>query len=357
MKSAFKLYWVETPSPEENCFVAARSKRAAAKYEDEGTGFDQGGCKARLVRGLDSDWVARYRKDDESNDDRAGPFYVQPEDVHELGVEWKIIEGEDVFFYGEEEYVKQGDMNYIASFGDDPKNIVIRSVADLLEVIQRDAPGAWIFRGHVSCRWKLESSVRRLASEFGADDDTQVRYERGLLNEFKRKARIFLQARPSSDWEWMVLAQHFGLPTRMLDWTENPLVALYFAVREDTKQDDDGILYAYRHGTEEVDIESTVDPFTIKRIELVRPPHLDQRVIAQQSVFTAEPPNGIAREKSDLRYWQVSVHFKSEIKRELAKLGISENALFPGLSSLATEIKDDLSLRSILRAQRRISEA
>jgi hypothetical protein len=314
MRSPFKLYWVETPSPEENCFVAAVSKRAAARYEEDGTGFEYGTCEALLIQPIEAAWFAKSKY----RGAKRSPFYVQPEDIHTLNVKWSVVEGDDVFVYNGRQYVKQGDLNYLASLGDDPKNIVIRSVADLLEIIARDAPGDWIFRGHSSCRWHLIAAVHRLAEKSGLSRERVVAFERGLLSEFKRRARIFLQSRPSSDWEWMVLAQHFGLPTRILDWTENPLVALYFSVR-DTSLSDDGMLFAYRHGAGEIDIESSSDPFVIKQIELVRPPHLDQRVIAQQSVFTAEPHHlskGGGRKESDVRYWYVSVNHKKEIKHE-----------------------------------------
>jgi hypothetical protein len=347
MKKPFKLYWVETPSAEENCFVAARSERAAARYEEDGTGFDRGDCEASLIRLLDSAWVETYYKDEETSHDDVDAFYIQPEDVHQLGVQWRVIEGDDVFEYEGHEYLKQGDLNYIASIGDNSETVVIRSVEDLLAVTKRDTPGDWIFRGHSSWRWKLQASVHRIYKVTDGDLEFILALERKLLNEFKRRARIHLQSRPSSDWEWMILAQHFGLPTRILDWTENPLVALYFSVCDEAELSHDGMLFSYHHGSEEIDIESTGDPFSIKQIELVRPPHLDQRVIAQQSVFTAEPPllSKGGRDKSNLRYWYISVHHKKEIRRDLKKLSITENSLFPGLESLATEIKNELVLR------------
>ena len=271
-------------------------------------------------------------------------LFIAARDLHQLDVKWSVVEGDDLFEYRGRQYVKQGDFNYLASLGSDPKNIIIRSVADLLEIIARDAPGDWIFRGHGSCRWSLEAAVHRLTSNSNMGLEKRVAVERSILNEFKRRARIFLQSTPTSDWEWMVLAQHFGLPTRILDWTENPLVALYFSVRDGANLSNDGMLYAYHHGAQEIDIESASDPFTITQIELLRPPHLDQRVIAQQSVFTAEPPDVRGREKSDVRYWHVSVNHKNEIRRELIKLGISESSLFPGLVSLAAEIKNDFFL-------------
>lgn len=344
-KRAPKLYWVETPSPEENCFVAAHSRRSAAKYEEDGTGFGLGDCVAQLVMPLNPNWIARKYAN------KGYPAYIQFEDVNQLGIKWNVIEGDDVFTYGSRKYVKQGDINYIASLTRRSKKIVIRSVLDLMELIARDAPGDWVFRGHASCRWRLQASVHRLIDERKLDMDQATSFERGVLSEFKRRARMLLPTRPASEWEWMILAQHFGLPTRILDWTENPLVALYFAVANTNEISDDGMLYAYRHGAGEIDLGASSDPFAIERIELVRPPHLDRRVIAQQSIFTAEPPprgeetakgqtaGRTGRNEADLRYWYVSVNYKSKIRNELVKLGISESSLFPGLASLAAEIR------------------
>ncbi|RZI98023.1 MAG: FRG domain-containing protein [Brevundimonas sp.] len=174
--------------------------------------------------------------------------------------------------------------------------------------MERDAPGEWIFRGQSSCRWGLQASVHRLRSADLSPSEMRG-YEQRIVGEFRRRARTFLPNPPSTIWEWLILAQHFGLPTRLLDWTENPLVALYFAVRDNDGVSDDGQLFAYRHGTAGIDLESTVDPFSVQRVEVVRPPYIDQRVIAQRSVFTVEPHplEGEETESEDLRYWNVSV--------------------------------------------------
>lgn len=338
----FKLYWVETPSPEENCFAAARSKRAAAKYEEDGTGFDVHDCEATLIRELDDEWVRRYCEL-KSNNEKITPFYVQPEDVHELGISWRVVEGDDVFFYGNQRFLQQGALNYFASLGKRREIVVIRSVTDLLMALDRTSKQKdWIFRGHSSAFWKLTAGAHRLSAE-GSTSSQLVENERWLLEEFKRRARIFLPTPPTSDWEWLVFAQHFGLPTRLLDWSENPLVALFFAVRDKNETATDGMIYAYHHGVKAVDLTSTIDPFTLVQIELVRPPHLDQRVLVQQSIFTAEPPlhKKGGRDESDLRYWYVSVRHKANIRNELARLGIAESSLFPGLESLALQIRDE----------------
>ncbi len=339
--SSLKLYWVETPSAEENCFVVARTKASAARYERNGSGFDDGDCEAEYLLTPDPAWLTSVAPQEISLDEVVA-FYAQPEEVSKLGVGWVIMDGDDYFTWGEREYFRQGGMNWIASFYEESRNIVIRSVKDLLEIVERDAPGEWLFRGQSSCRWGLQASVHRLRSADLSPSEMKG-YEQRIVGEFKRRARTLLPNPPSTIWEWLTLAQHFGLPTRLLDWTENPLVALFFAVRDNDGLSDDGQLFAYRHAAVEIDLESTIDPFNIRKIEVVRPPYLDQRVIAQRSVFTVEPHplEGGKADSEDLRYWNVSVLHADEIRQQLANLGISESTLFPGLDTLARDIKFD----------------
>jgi FRG domain len=169
--------------------------------------------------------------------------------------------------------------------------------------------------------------------------------EQKILEEFKRRSYLFLTHRPSTDWEWLFLAQHFGLPTRLLDWSQNPLVALYFACKGLIKQSCDGMFYAYWHGREPLDIAKFSDPFKITRLEVVRPLHLDQRVIVQRSLFTVEPRNDKSgRASSEILFWHVSDNAKSKILRELELLGVNESSLVPGLSSVANDLKLEMGV-------------
>ena len=95
------------------------------------------------------------------------------------------------------------------------------------------------FRGCTDKDYQLVPSIGR--SPF------TVKIEKQLLDAFKQDAVQFMEQQPSSDWEWLLWARHHDLPTRLLDWTESPLVGLYFATHsiDDIKKNDpkDGALW------------------------------------------------------------------------------------------------------------------
>jgi hypothetical protein len=102
----------------------------------------------------------------------------------------------------------------------------VNSVAGLIETlapIYRRAKTVW-FRGHRIASWQLDPTLSR---------EHKLGREIELTKRFKQNAFQFLRRVPTQEWEWMFLMQHYGVPTRLLDWTENPLIGLYFATRED----------------------------------------------------------------------------------------------------------------------------
>ncbi|MBY3544961.1 FRG domain-containing protein [Rhizobium laguerreae] len=81
--------------------------------------------------------------------------------------------------------------------------------------------GRSFFRGVTSVRHNLTPSVGRVR-----DLDYSLDFEMAVFEQFKREALPYLRSRPNDDWEWLALAQHHGVPTRLLDWSESPYVAV-----------------------------------------------------------------------------------------------------------------------------------
>lgn len=96
------------------------------------------------------------------------------------------------------------------------------------------------WRGHADATWSLKPHV------FRPRPNGKPFKEVGLINHFKMRAagRLGGRKEPASEVEWLFLAQHYGLPTRLLDWTENPLAALYFALHAEGHTDCDACLWA-----------------------------------------------------------------------------------------------------------------
>lgn len=93
----------------------------------------------------------------------------------------------------------------------------------------------YFFRGVTNATHKLVPRIGRHPSFNKLNKVKEV--EEDLLRRFKRRARPFLPESAKDEWEFLALAQHHGLPTRLLDWSRNPLVALYFAVQKNKNDD------------------------------------------------------------------------------------------------------------------------
>ena len=100
-----------------------------------------------------------------------------------------------------------------------------------LPTVQRRVP--WVFRGQRAANWELSSSYERARDRLGLstlNERLSRISEYTALEEFKRNASHLLTREPSCQLEWLALMQHYGAPTRLLDFTESPFVALYFAL-------------------------------------------------------------------------------------------------------------------------------
>ena len=194
----------------------------------------------------------------------------------------------------------------------------------------------YLFRGLTSAKHKLIPKVGRPKSHAKGRGYTREA-EYLLFMEFKRLASAYIDKVPKSDWEWLVLAQHHGLPTRLLDWTFSPLVAAYFAV-ENEGETGDAIVYALERTISISPVEDQLGPLEFDGIARFDPPVISRRVIAQNSAFTIHPRPNKEFNPPDLGKIVIDKKWCPGLKATLNNLGVNRASLFPDIDGVAANL-------------------
>jgi len=211
--------------------------------------------------------------------------------------------------------------------------IQISSFSDLHEAAEKYDAGTVIFRGVKSIAFELIPKIGRYNRLYS---NNRLKEEKRILGIFKEQAIPYLTNLPINDWEWLALAQHHGLPTRLLDWTRNPLVAAYFAV--ESEYDGDSLIYAY-HEKRRISITTDGDPFGRSKVGRFIPRHITPRITAQAGVFTIHPAPQVAFEGASVERLIIKKDCRRSLKKTLFRYGIHRGSLFPGLDGLAKQIE------------------
>lgn len=214
------------------------------------------------------------------------------------------------------------------------KESEINTFPELHEVIENYDARTVIYRGMKSVEYPLIPKIGRLVPPPSARSKEENEQE--ILRLFKEKALPYLDFIPTSDWDWLALGQQHGLPTRLLDWTGNPLVACYFAVEEES--DDNSVIYAYQNESY-ILVDEYPNPFRYNKVGKFIPRHLSPRIATQGGVFTIHPDPYEPFESDDMEKIIIPNKIRNSLRKTLNKYGVDRFSLFPGLDGLAVYIE------------------
>jgi len=216
--------------------------------------------------------------------------------------------------------------------------IEIRDLGHFISLTTTRYEYGHLFRGvGDSDNHTLKPSIARYENSFnrvGLTREDILRKEIDIFRIFYREV-CYNQVQNLDYWSYLALAQHHGLPTRLLDWSYSSLTALYFAVEK--LRNTDSAVYILDIDTPLVSKreEKTVDPFQLQQFKVYLPSHVTPRIRVQSGLFTCHP-NPFEEELSYVKAKIVIPQaIRCEIKIALNQVGINRKTLFPDMDGLA----------------------
>lgn len=173
-----------------------------------------------------------------------------------------------------------------------------------------------------------------------------------MLDEFKRGCLPLTEFQPENDWDLLALAQHHGLPTRLLDWTYSALVALWFAAQKEPKDDEHGVIWVLNAEVSDFrDTDKQEDPFSNRITKIFRSRVISKRISAQSGAFTVHKINSKDRRERIVKFETHKI-FKeklvkliipsdsfSNLRASLMLMGINHSTVFPDIDGLCQHLE------------------
>jgi type I restriction enzyme M protein len=216
------------------------------------------------------------------------------------------------------------------------KNLSIGSWDAFIKYIETKRNTEWMFRGVSSDDFDLIPSIGRA----GLRSPYSVKWEKEIFYRFQQQAVTQVQVALSDTAAWLAIAQHHGLPTRLLDWSLSPLVAIFFAVSETHHAISDNFALFAFVSKEYLGTRGIKDPFKLAETSpQVWSPHYSPRMTVQRGRFTIHKyPNKPFRHRS-LERLVFPSKLKADFVDRLDFYGINRATLFPDLDGLGQYLR------------------